>query len=404
MKLSPDQIREWNPYGYNELMENSLQKDLGFFGWYRKFAKADDPLLTSTTGVLQEFYGKTVWDWINREANTFAVLPKKPWTKSGWRVITADPSSIISGVTETGSIPDTVQPTWAALKTSFKQMITAIEYSRKMALLSKTGDDTISLDEYRNWAANAHKLGLDQALLEDAESTAGSLSANYAGKDLLESIDRIISNDAEEDDVGGSYDHAFDPWKKYGSTIDRDTGTTYDAVVVHGDGTVTFQGGNPDFTTDATFNLDAVDALVYQTRKNGANPRNQVFITGWDTYRRWKQLVEPKERFFNPVKVQLTVNGVQTERGVEAGITLSSYNDIPIIVDHNCPKDTISRIYLLDLETLFIKVVTPTTYLTPEQTSQYLAKDKLTEEYWFLTEAETICTRFKTQGKLRSLK
>ena len=42
---------------------------------------------TSQTALYNLIYGQKVWSMLNREINAFAMLPKKPWSSSGWRVM-----------------------------------------------------------------------------------------------------------------------------------------------------------------------------------------------------------------------------------------------------------------------------------------------------------------------------
>ena len=53
--------------------------------------KADSPMLSTTTGIYQAIYGRKVWSQLNQEFNAFSILPKRPWERSGWRVITSRP-------------------------------------------------------------------------------------------------------------------------------------------------------------------------------------------------------------------------------------------------------------------------------------------------------------------------
>ena len=55
--------------------------------------KADDPVMSTTTGVYNAIYGAEIWYQLNTEANLFGAIPKVPWGRSGWRVMTGRPSS-----------------------------------------------------------------------------------------------------------------------------------------------------------------------------------------------------------------------------------------------------------------------------------------------------------------------
>jgi len=282
-----------------------------------------------------------------------------------------------------------------------------MDWTAKMQRQAASGDDCIPTPtQLQQDVAEAHMVGLNTSLLSNAETEAAAASANYAGVDVFESIDRIISADAEEDDLGGTHINWYDPYIDT-ATIDRDSGTTYDSVVVHGDGTMCYQTGNPAFGTDATLTLDAKDTLVKQCFKNGLQRENGFWLTGWDTYYRLKQLYEVKERYMNPVKVTMTVNGVQTVSGSEVGFEVSTMDGMPIIVDQNCASDTIDKLYLIDRSNIFIRLATPTTAVDlgyPALSTSTSLAQRFGYGKVLLTEGEIVATRFNTSGKLCALK
>lgn len=400
-------------FGYYDLLRGSIDdgilKLVDDDQFKMAFKKDDAPLVSTTTAAYNVVYGEYVWVWTNMYAPTIGALSKQPWKGSGVRVKTANSSTLVSGLTETEAIPASTLPTYAYIKYPLRQMLTRLDYSRKQYVLSKSGDDTIPTPEQlRRDKAEEHALGLNNALLANAETAAAAASANYDGGKVFESLDRLISCDAEEDDLGGTtYGGWYDPYD--GSSYDRDSGTTHDSVVVHGDGTLCYQTGNPTFTTDATFTLEALDTLYLNCRKNGLAVENAFWLTGWDTYMRIKQLYgDPKERFFDPTTVSFTVNGVRTEQGIEGGRTVSSYYGIPMIVDPNCTKDTISKVFLIDKSAVFMRVATPTVYLDfgfpAFSTISSALGQRLGYGAIFLTEGEIAVTRFNTSGKLCALK
>ena len=70
--------------------------------------KADAPLLSTTAGTYQAIYGRKVWSQLNQEFNAFSILPKKPWERSGWRILTERASFTKGGgIAENGVLPDT---------------------------------------------------------------------------------------------------------------------------------------------------------------------------------------------------------------------------------------------------------------------------------------------------------
>ncbi len=408
-----------NDFGYTELLRYGVNKMkdseyaaslLGNVAIKEvdQFAKTDDVWLqTSTTGAVNPIYGAAVYSYVNNQANFFAALAKQPWVNSGIRIKTANPSTTITGMGETDALPASTLPTYALLRFPLKQMATRMDWTAKMQRVSASGDDTIPTpSQLQQDVAEAHALGLNTSLLSNAETEAANATANYAGVSVFESIDRIISADAEEDDLGGTHSNWYDPYITT-ATIDRDSDTTYDSVVVHGDGTLCYQTGNPTFTADATLTLDAKDVLLQNCLKNGLKKENAFWLTGWDTYFRLKQLYEVKERYMNPVNVSFSVNGVQTQSGQPVGFGVPSMDDIPIIIDQNCPKDTISKLFLIDRSNIFLRIATPTTaidlgypaFSTSTSLAQRLGYGKV-----LLTEGEIVCTRFNTSGKLCALK
>jgi len=90
-----------------------------YYGYNRNLLrKADAPITTSTAGVFNAIYGAYAWAQLNLEANAFGILPKYPWDKSGWRVITAKPvlntnsgNTVLGGTAEGGTIAETIKPT-----------------------------------------------------------------------------------------------------------------------------------------------------------------------------------------------------------------------------------------------------------------------------------------------------
>ena len=76
--------------------------------------KADSPMLSTTAGTYQAIYGRKVWSQLNQEFNAFSILPKRPWERSGWRVITEKPNGgvLTGGIAENATLPETIKPTF----------------------------------------------------------------------------------------------------------------------------------------------------------------------------------------------------------------------------------------------------------------------------------------------------
>jgi hypothetical protein len=413
-------VKDIGDLGYNDLLRQGIKSGSSILSLVRKiddgldrFVKVDDaPFATSTTGALNTVYGQEVYTWTNVENPFVAAIGKQPWTRSGRRVKTANRTNLIVGMGETDAIPVVEQSTYGLMRFGLKQIMTPLSYTAKMQRQAQSGDDAIPTpQQVEADAAAEHALGLgSQAMLLNTETLAYNANADNAGTTVFETIDRIISCSAEEDDLGGGHTGWYDPWAD-AMTADRDSGTTFDAVVVHGDGTIAggvTSPGNPDFAVDATLSLDSKDLLLKQCLKNGLKKENAFWLTGWDTYFRLKQLYEVKERIINPVNVNYTVNGVSIV-GASVGFPqLASMDDIPIIVDQNCPADTIDKLYLIDRSNIFMQLATPTVMLDFGMPSMATISSALAprmihgKALW--TEGELCATRLNTSGKLCALK
>jgi hypothetical protein len=93
--------------------------------------------------------------------------------------------------------------------------------------------------------------------------------------------------------------------------------------------------------------------------------------------------------------------------GNSVGMSIAAMDDIPIIVDPSTPKDTISKLYLVDKSNIFLQLATPTVgidlgYPALSKITSY--EPRLGYGKILLTEGELVATRLNTSGKLCALK
>lgn len=367
--------------------------------------RKDAPVLTTTTGVYNAVYGAMVWAQLNREANAFGLLPKYPWLRSGWRVITARAAASGGGVAENGDIPATIKPTFAELSAKPKTIAHAFDVSEVQGYLaSQSLDDAIgSMEQLRPEMATHHREMINVMLLRDVSAEASDAGAardstEDSNWNQFESLDRIVASDGEEDQFGGSYANWFDPW---GTTVDRDSGTTYDSYVSHNSG------------TDRALTDELIRTMFYQTKSAGGN--TNVVLTGLDTYSKVQGIYDAYVRY-NPVgesTVRFSVNGIETSQGTSVGIHIPSLYGVPLVTSKDAPQDTLSRIFFLDTSDpegygqprLGIQIAKPTQYFEAGiDTGTPHALGRLGTEGMFRTMGELICKHFPGQGKLRDLK
>lgn len=384
--------------GYVRTINDFMNEYYAGGGWQGFWAQRtgiqkDAPWLTSTTAAWNVVYGRTVWEWINTEVNAFALLPKEEWSNSGFRVLTTAGKTTGGGVAENAALPATTKPTLAQDYATPKEIATTFDVSQKAQLLGGK-DDTLEdpMAFFREYHAREHKKLLNIMLMKDCSAEAAGAGANRTTTDLynFESLDRIISCDAEEDDFGGTYTTWFDIYQ----SGDRDSATTYDAQ---------YDGATG---TDRTLTLDMIDDMFDLLYPYGWDSLEGKFIlTGNDTLSRIGHLMVGAQRFFDKQTYQVTQNGVQTRRGAELGFQAATYNDVPIFKTTDATQDTISRMYFVDSTSLKMRVLAPTIYLEGGMLKgDPFGIDRVGNEGLYYTCAETVCSRFVSQGKIRDLK
>ena len=392
-----------------------------YYGYNRNLLrKADAPVTTSTTGVFNAIFGAYAWAQLNLEANAFGILPKYPWDKSGFRVITAKPTlntnsgnTALGGTAEGGTIAETVKPTLQEIDIRPKTAQLPFSPSEVMEWLATHSKDDIwgGLGSLRLYMAVQHKEFLNRMLLADVESVAAGASGANTGTTDFETLDRIISSDAEEDAVGGSQTGQYDPWAA-NATVDRDSGTNFDCTVESASGTI----GTNGVLTD-----DTLRSFLRKIRIAAGKDPN-VFLGSHEVYSEIQGLYMPSVRIPNPygeALVQIDVNGIQTFKGTGVGIHVDSIYGIPFIPSKDAPSNSadsseIGRLFALDTSDaegygyprIGISIAIPTEYYeaTRRSPAYPFVNNAFVEKGVFRTMGETVCRHFKSQGKIRDIK
>lgn len=350
--------------------------------------KIDAPVLSTTTGVYNAIYGAQVWSLLNQEANAFGVLPKFPWSRSGWRNMSARAGSTADGgVAEGGALPDSIKPTFEEVSTKPKTVAHVFEVSEVQQFLTETDDAIGDLEMMRGMMGVKHKEAINQQLLAAVE-------AGLAGNNF-ESIDRVCCSKAEVTDcsITSNYGDIYG-W-------DRDSATTHDAYV------------DENSNTDRYLTDDMLRGMLTTLQQNGANPT--IWLTGWDTFSRIVSLYDPQVRYnvVGETMASVGVNGINTQAGFGFGVKVSTLYNIPLIISKDVYKDTISRIYLLDtsdpegygVPRMGIAIARPTQYFEAGiDKGDPFPVAKFTTKGMYRTMGELICRVPQYQGKIRDLK
>lgn len=306
--------------------------------------KADSPLVSSTAGTYNAIFGRKVWSQLNQEFNAFSILPKKPWEKSGWRVVTDKPSFAKGGgVPENGTLPETSKPTFQHVSTKPKTVAHTFDLSETAMFLADKDDGLGDARAVMKMEmAKHHAEHINQMLLQDVDTVAGN---------DFESIDRALSSAFVE--TASSFVDTIADHNMYNLT--RSTGSTrqwYDANVDAG-----ASGAQRPLT------LNILDGMFRQVWERGGQPK--VILTGYDTLEKIQALLQPQQRFTEMKRVVPGVNGVKGVPGVEAGFVVATYNGVPIIPSKDVDDESqgaMSRMYFLDTDYMYFCTAKPTLY------------------------------------------
>jgi hypothetical protein len=304
--------------------------------------KADSPLMSTTTGTYNAIFGRKVWSQLNQEFNAFSILPKKPWEKSGWRVVVGKPDEA-SGIAENGTLPDSTKPTFAEVSTKPKTVASKFDLSETAMFLADKDDglgDARAVIKME--MSKSHAESINKMLLRDVNTVAGN---------SFESIDRATSSSFIETsafaDISAATVH-----NQYSLTRDSSGGAArewYDANVDAGTG-----GAERPLT------LNILDGMFRSVWERGGQPK--VILTGYDTVEKIQQLLQPQQRFTEMKRVAPSVNGVQGVPGMDAGFVVATYNGVPIIPSKDVEDDGLSRLYFIDTDYTYFCTAKPTLY------------------------------------------
>ena len=369
-------------------------QSMGYSYTGSELLKADAPLLSTTAGTYQAIYGRKVWSQLNQEFNAFSILPKKPWDRSGWRVVTAKPSTAVGGgIPENGTLPDTTKPTFQHVAAKPKTVAHSFDMSETAIFLNDKDDGLGDIRSVlKEEMGKHHAEHINFMLTTDSETPAGN---------DIESLDRVTGNDggssggltSMETGASAGTDHC-------GATdldiysIDRSANAWSNAEVDC--------GADRAAGSRRTLSLDHLDTIFQKIWIRGGNPK--VMLTGYDTLMRIQQLLQSQQRFMEEKRVVPTYNGVKGVPGVEAGFIVATYNGVPIIPSKDVQADGISRIYMLDTDYLYYSTAKPTQYFESGiETGDPFAINRLGQEGLYRTMGEVWTTFFGGQGSIRDL-
>ena len=412
---------------------------------------------TSAAALYNKIYGQKVWSMINQEVNALSILPKRPYTQSGWRVMTkrplggADPAfgigttaysagnamlaphaDGIGGTQENASIGtgndiQPLAPEYTTLFMSPKIIAHMFDYSELAAEMAKIDDGIGDLramireDMGKLHAEVQSKMAvmpLENYDLDSGGSASASGAQTYADMEVnLTSLLKIVSTSAEVHELAtqnilasANGAAATDAAKLYGNT-DRVASTAVGTSIGFMDAEVSLGDGYAA-AEQRSLTLSVINSLIQNLRLAGGSPN--VILTGYDTIQQLADLLQAQERFMDTKEIMPTHNGVKGVKGSEVGFRVASYYDLPLIPSKDMPKtrhdtltaaSSLSDMLFLDTDHLWLAVLKPTEYFEDGiNHGNPFGVGTLGNQGLFRTMGEIGCSFFKGQGKITNIK
>lgn len=374
-----------SPYAMEDLIEDFYGAAVSKFMKSAGHAGYGD----GNNGYFNPIFGKYITAAMFMNDNVFTALGARPYTTEGVRISTeaatyglasaADATAL--GVTEgdfvgigattlpDGDIPGSVAMPVNEFREPSKELPLSFDYGMYLAAVENK-DDVVSKKDYLDLISRNYSDLVDKTLMRPVSVKQPMLNGQETS---LNGLDRIVSGFSE-----------------IGRTVGTTTLTAED-VSPYGGRTAT-HGDFYAFRSAATSNLDSniVDAAgsvlkmehmrdLYRACQvnwsDSGAPNNKVFFMSNVALDVLGAMLEANQRYLNTVYVQRDFGGVKTIPGRDAGLTLKSYNNIPIIQTGNANFDYTTKrvsstrmgnIMLLDLDHIWMSMLSPVSLYTAD--------------------------------------
>ncbi len=291
--------------------------------------KADAPLLSGTSGTFNTVFGAEAWMQLNQKGNLYGILQKKPFQQSGFRIETSYPATLGTGGTaETASLPETIKPTFEEAELTIKRIQHTYSDSDIKEIRFRSNDDDLGITAVRESVKKFHIKTQNKMLSADAGTAPAGVN--------LESIDRVVSNQAEAVADAGNEDN----YDIYG--FDRSATTSFDS-------NVQAQAGASFAKSDVRSLMSNID--------NASGDQLNVWIANNTVADIVEKLYDDQIRYDGAARLKVGVNGIQTNAGDDVQLTVSQIAGIPLIRDSDIPND---YLYGLNTEFIWIEIGMPT--------------------------------------------
>jgi hypothetical protein len=421
---------------------NDIMKGAGLVGglhsWHDGTNLLSGTAANNLTSLYNVVYGQKVWSMLNQEINPLSILPKRPYTSSGWRVMTSRPAGgsgpafgigttaysagsaldapnadLIGGVDENHGLAtaglQSLSPEYTTLFMSPKTVAHQFDYSELAAEMAKIDDGVGDLraiirEDMGKFHAEVQSKMVVMPLEHYDNASYANIERNYT------SLMKVVTSNAELQEmsvagagaaliVAATAAAAPDQIAMiYGDSTSRKGGTSYL------DSEVDFGVYNAAGVRSLT--LTRLNSMIQNLRLVGGTPK--VILTGYDTIQAIGDLLQSQERFLERKEIIPTHGGVKGVKGQEVGFRVATYFDIPLIPCKDMPKTgqgaAISDMLFLDTDHLWLSVMKPTQYFEDGiNHGNPFGVGVLGNRGLFRTMGEIGCTFFKGQGKITNL-
>ena len=408
---------------------------------------AHDGSFSAPSGInanlYNKIYGQKVWSMLNRECNALSVISKRPYSSSGWRILskragggsgnkldisaasnTALADSLygadalradrIGGVVENAALDSntdglvSIAPEYDTLFTSPKIIAHQFAFSELSMEMAQIDDGIGDIRAQLREDMGKHHAEVQNQMivmpLENYSPTTAYNTANAIDRGYT-SLFKIISSKAEIDELadnsgGNLVDSATDQQIDHLYGKQRSDSIGYlDAEVDFGDGYTSAEARQ--------LTLTVINNMIRRLRVSGGSPK--VILTGYDTLQVLSDLLQAQERFMDRKEIVPTVNGVRGVKGAEVGFRVSTYYDIPLIPVAAMPSTGnnsagIGDMLFLDTDHLWLSVMKPTQYFEDGiSNGNPFGVGSLGNKALYRTMGELGCSYFKGQGKITNI-
>ncbi len=331
---------------------------------------------TGDTGAINAVYDFAVIINYATKNNITGAIPKKGWSRQGWRAVKTASKTSGLGVAEGGALGTAVKPTYMEIAPPPKELELVSDYNTRLQVLAKIADG-VAVDQNRKTVESDFWRSLENDINKNYDTLAGN---------NMESINRITASDGET--TQESYTAADEDL--YG--VDRSVETWFNSNPL-------YATGGTDRDLQVALLNDMWEAVIpYWT-----SMANKFYATGPDTLMRISELEAAKVRYsMEAFKITLG-DGVQVGPGIQmTGGKMATWDGFPFVVSDAVDKtgDTISPVYLMDNDYLAFQFGLPIGYT---ESSDMFQVGHLIRGVWYGI-GELVDTFPKTCARLRDLK